>query len=616
MYNKGFRPSIDVAIESFQSGSTLLKNAIETEKTDIPKAIQIYTQARSKFYITTCQNSATQQQIAKANEIIARCTQRISELEQFLAANPDYKPVQTEQQPSPSMQRKLSNSSIQRPSQNLSSQVLSSLPQGKNQQLQQSSTQNSQVVQNPPSSPTPQTSAQNIQSQIGQPIQNSIQYFKDACELLKNATLMDSDGFFDVARFLYSKAFSTFTTFLTSSSNQSSETQFSQFWLSQINRRMTSLSFYKTNKPDAPTYYFVRACECLKNDKKEEAIQFFRKSLISSNDTFCKPLIEQLISKHSNKQSSQTANNGENISISSSTPFDELINVINPEHINIVLSARVKKELTGTFVMPVKFPASNVGPIKRFVLLYGPSGMNLNKLAQFAAFASGMEYIIEVDFLRLIGCPVNPIDVLTRAFDKAKVLHPSYLLFRNIEAVLTNDENDQQSSLLCDTILSNLSAGLQNDIFVVCTSTMPWLISPKVFVKFEEKIYNDAPNYEDRGEIINKCDNIQINFTCTDENSSESNIHSSPANNLNHEIAGFTYNDIIRLICEASISAAVKESGKSREEILELLAAGDEAGTAKKIDVDDLENARGLVSATVTMDDLAGFDQFYAINKV
>lgn len=622
--------SVDYALKNFYSAHQTIQQAVKMESVDVAKAVQLYQDAEKKLRIVLCQHTATKDQIDQSNEMIAKCSKRVSELLQFLSENPNLPQVPQQQQPNtPKKMGKISSSSnISTPSPhgNLrpndksksNTQILKpgtpqqqpNLYQSQQPNIYQAQTQAQQQQQQHQNiyqtqaqvQQSPNQQQQNIyqtQAQVQQPTQQqnnqsdqSSSNYQDAYNCLENGLMMDNDGFYDLAKYFYSKSISLFNNFILTA------TQINQnninFWIYQLQQRNNALEFYNTTSPDASSYYFNTSfhvfdeTKVLQTSEKEDAeviqrkvdqsisdcISLLKKCIITSQDQFLSGLAKNFLDTTMASNMKNKKDDGFHANY---------IDKIYPDHINIFASEKVKNEITSI----------SSDPSKKFILVYGPSGTKLTKLVRFSAAQASVKMIFEVNFMKFIGINANPVDILNTAFENAKQQSPSYLLLTHIDACLKEeDKKDNLSIMICDFLISHVSSG-NDGVTVFCTSELPWMTPLNVFKKFDAKIYYPAPDESLIKEILK---NSQITKRISDDQ----------INSMASELVGYTEFGIERILIEAQISNAVKSSGGLRNNICSDISQG--LILRNEISQQDIVQAKNYIPPIVSQSGLIFFD--------
>ena len=592
---KQFQQARDVGIESFHSGASLLKMAISSEKTDLYKSIQLYNQARSKFFRATCQRTLDATMLAKANEALTKCTKRIHELMIFFEQNPNYMPIQQEQQQPTSnlpLQKKGSKNSFnvqpqqqfyyqqyQRfqqqqfsPQQNqyyqkhqqqfaqqqhqafqqhnqvrqfeyptVSQDPMPSSPQKSQQIPQQDSPQKSQQIpqqsspqksQQIPQQDSPQKSQQipqqnsprsSLRNSLASTIIESI-FLSDAKNSLKKGVILDTFGFHIIASMDYDDARNMFSDHITF---EISDQDFSESYISIIDNRIKSLSFYKNHRKDIEKYCFLKGCMAKYNDISND---YFEICKVALGGDFMSDIINKIFSSDTESESKEN-----------------IIRVVVPEKIGNSLSKQYENEVQRIF----EFPTAE---IKHFILLYGLFGINLNKIIELAALSANVQNIYIINFLDFLLTNENPGDVIQNLFKQAQSSQPSFIVFENVESLFYKDSKSHIEQSVKEALYTILQTIETTKVTIFCTSNLPWDISPDVYNRFEKKIYYKVPPVD----LIN--DIIKINLKVEIYNDG---VEFSP-----NIFEGYTENDISDVICEALISSGMKSTGKTCEEFL------------------------------------------------
>ncbi|KAK8860342.1 hypothetical protein M9Y10_012006 [Tritrichomonas musculus] len=417
--------------------------------------------------------------------------------------------------------------------------------------------------------------------------------YQEGYKYLTNGLLMDNDGFYDLAKFYYSKSVTSFNMFL-ATQNNSSHTNV-QFWNYQLQQRIDKLGFYPSKCQDASSYYFNKSFHIfdeigkLQNAENEaaeviqrkldqyisECISLLKKCIISNQDQSLSKLAQSFLD---DKMSSNMKNEDE------AGLHSNYVKEYYPDHVDAFASDKIKNDIS-----------TAISSKKKFILIYGPSGTKIKKLIQSTAPNQSVKMVYVVNFLKFIGTNENPVDILNSAFEKAKEQTPSYLILDHIEAPLVDNVPDDLSKMVNDFLLSHVPT-IPDGVTVFCTSYMPWKIPVPIYGQFQERLYDPAPDVSLIKEIL------KVNHITK-------RISDDQLTLIAQQLVGYTEFVIERILIEAQISNAVQSSGGLKSNIFEDICYNGFI-LRNPITVQDVNQVKAYIFPAVQPEGLNFFDQF------
>ena len=257
-----------------------------------------------------------------------------------------------------------------------------------------------------------------------------------------------------------------------------------------------------------------KAAGCLKEDKNEEAVKFYKKAITSienlikyDENKYNKPVYEENKKKVEKKieeiesKKKKIANkeggdgNSEDDALKKQLEGCLVTEMPNVSWDDVAGLENAKQALKEAVILPIQYPQLFEGKRQPWkgILLYGPPGTGKSYLAKAAATETKGRFF-SVSAANIVSKFMGESERLLKAlFELARKNKPAVIFIDEIDSVLSarsEGENEATRRLKTEFLIQMQGVGKDDKgILVLGATNIPWGLDPAVRRRFQKKIY-------------------------------------------------------------------------------------------------------------------------------
>ena len=364
-----------------------------------------------------------------------------------------------------------------------------------------------------------------------------------------------------------------------------------------------------------------KAAACLKEDKKDEAVRFYKKAKTSlesllkfDENKYNHPVYEQkkqeiedkLKELESKKKKVANKEGGDGEDDEDAKLKEQLSGTLVTEMPNVSWDdvaglENAKRALKEAVILPIQYPQLFEGKRQPWkgILLYGPPGTGKSYLAKAAATETKGRFF-SVSAANIVSKFMGESERLIKAlFELARKNKPAVIFIDEIDSVLSarsEGENEATRRLKTEFLIQMQGVGKDDKgILVLGATNIPWGLDPAVRRRFQKKIYISLPEAKARKLMVK----LNLGDTYNDLTDEQLEI-------LGNLTEGYSGSDIYNLTQDAIYGPLRKCQKATHFKNLDqnhIVPCSPSDHGAFRMKINDIPNPESLVAPVVTFED-------------
>ena len=363
-----------------------------------------------------------------------------------------------------------------------------------------------------------------------------------------------------------------------------------------------------------------KAAGCLKEDKNEEAVKFYKKAITSienlikyDENKYNKPVYEENKKKVEKKieeiesKKKKIANkeggdgNSEDDALKKQLEGCLVTEMPNVSWDDVAGLENAKQALKEAVILPIQYPQLFEGKRQPWkgILLYGPPGTGKSYLAKAAATETKGRFF-SVSAANIVSKFMGESERLLKAlFELARKNKPAVIFIDEIDSVLSarsEGENEATRRLKTEFLIQMQGVGKDDKgILVLGATNIPWGLDPAVRRRFQKKIYISLPEANARKLMLK----LNLGDTYNDLTDEQFTI-------LGNLTKGYSGSDIYNLTQDAIYGPLRKCQRATHFKNLDpnhIVPCSPSDPGARELKINEIEHPESLVAPVVTFED-------------